>query len=113
MGFRWEMSKVLLPVPNIGSVIGYASGCLPLVVMMQTADNRYLDHLGPGRLPLEHHQLMPQRQNFQGEIVPRAAERQRVGQNDPENSQHDLLTLLANPRQSNISSPDGISATHR
>jgi hypothetical protein len=54
---------------------------------------------------------MPQRQNFQGEIVSRSAEGQRVGQNDPENDQHDLLTLLANPRESIISSPDGVSAT--
>ena len=62
---------------------------------------------------MEYHQLMPQRQNFQGEIVPRSAEQQWVGHNDPEDGQHVFLTLLANPRQSIISSADGISATHR
>ena len=36
---------VLLPVPGIGSVIGSASGSLPQVVMMQTAQLRHLDHL--------------------------------------------------------------------
>jgi hypothetical protein len=82
-------------------------------MMMQTAEQRHFDHLGPGRLPLEHHQLMSQRLNIQGEILPRAAEQERVGQNDPENGQRDLFTLIANPRQSIISSPDGISATHR
>src|SRR6266516_4074822 len=30
--------------------------------------------LGPPRLPFEHHELMAQRQNFQGEIVPRSKE---------------------------------------
>jgi hypothetical protein len=36
------MGKVLLSVPNLGLVIGSASGRLPLVVMMQTADQRHL-----------------------------------------------------------------------
>jgi hypothetical protein len=39
------MGKVLLPVPNLGSVVGSASGSLPQALMMQTADQRYLDHL--------------------------------------------------------------------
>src|SRR5512136_2874853 len=39
------MGKVLLLVPNLGSVVGSASGSLPQVLMMQTADQRYLNHL--------------------------------------------------------------------
>ena len=39
---------------------------------------------GPERLPFEHHELMAQRQDFEGEIVPTSEERKRVGQNDPE-----------------------------
>ena len=38
------MGKVLLLVPNLGSVVGSASGSLPQVLMMQTADQRHLDH---------------------------------------------------------------------
>src|SRR5439155_21829183 len=69
--------------------------------------------LGPARLPFEHHELMAQRQSFQGEIVPRSKERKRIGQNDAKNSQHDPLSLIANPRHSIISRRDGLSATHR
>jgi hypothetical protein len=39
------MGKVLLPVPNLGSVVDSASGNLPQVLMMQTANQRHLDHL--------------------------------------------------------------------
>jgi len=39
------MGKVLLAVPHFGSVVGSASGSLPQVLMMQTANQRYLDHL--------------------------------------------------------------------
>ena len=39
---------------------------------------------GPARLPFEHHELMAQRQDFEGEIVPTLEEGKRVGQNDPE-----------------------------
>ena len=44
MRISMEMGKVLLPVLNLGSVVGSASGSLPQVLMMQTADQRYLDH---------------------------------------------------------------------
>ena len=44
-GLGWEMGKVLLSVPNHGSVVGPVSGSLPPVVMMQTADQRHLEHL--------------------------------------------------------------------
>ena len=40
------------------------------------------------RLPFEAHELMAQRQNFQGEIVPRSKERKRIPQNDPKKGQH-------------------------
>ena len=36
-------------MPDMGSVIGSASSSLPQVVMMQTADSRYLNHLPPFR----------------------------------------------------------------
>ena len=36
---------LLLPVSDLGSVTGYPSGNLPQVPMMQTADERHLDHL--------------------------------------------------------------------
>ncbi len=39
---------------------------------------------GPACLPFEHHELMAQRQDFEGEIVPASEERKRVCQNDPE-----------------------------
>jgi hypothetical protein len=55
--------------------------------------------LGPRRLWLEYHQLMPQHRNFQGEILPESAEPQRVRQNYPVNGPRDFLTLLRNPRQ--------------
>jgi len=45
MRISTEMGKALLPVLNLGSVVGSASGSLPQVLMMQTADQRYLDHL--------------------------------------------------------------------
>jgi hypothetical protein len=34
--------------------------------------------------PFEHHELMAQRQDFEGEIVPASEERKRICQNDPE-----------------------------
>ena len=36
-----------------------------------------------------------------------------VCQNDPKSGQHNSLKLIANPLQSIISRPDGLSATHR
>src|SRR5207249_4506113 len=69
--------------------------------------------LGPARLPFEHHELMAQRQNFQGEILSRSEERKRIDQNEPENGQHGPLSLIANHRHSIISQRDGFSATHR
>src|SRR6266536_104106 len=68
--------------------------------------------LGPARLPFEHHELMAQRQNFQGKILSRSEERKRLGQNDPENGQHGPLSLIANHRHTIISQRDGFSATH-
>ena len=59
--------------------------------------------LGPVPLPFEHHDLVAQGQNFQGEIVPRSKERKRIGQNDPKKGQHDPLTLMANSLPSTIS----------
>ncbi len=55
---------------------------------------------------------MAQRQDFQGEIVPASKERKRVCQNDPKSGQHSSPRLIANPRQSIISRPDKLSATH-
>ena len=58
---------------------------------------------GPARLPFEHQELMAQRQNFQGEIVPPSKERKRIRQNDPKHGQHDPLSLKANSLHSTIS----------
>ena len=43
---------------------------------------------GPTGLPFEHYELMAQRQDFEGEIMPTSEERKRVTQNEPENGQH-------------------------
>ena len=67
---------------------------------------------GLARLPFKHHELMAQCQDFEGEIAPTSEERMRVGQNDPENGEHSLVILIENPRQSIISRPDGLYATH-
>ncbi len=63
-------------------------------------------------LPFEHQELMAQRQDFEGEIVPASEARKWVCQNDPKNGQHNALKLIANLRQSIISRPNGLSATH-
>ena len=48
-----------------------------------------------------------------GEIVSRSEDRIRIGQNDPEISQHSPFILITKPRQSIISRLDGVFATHR
>jgi hypothetical protein len=45
LGFGWDRGKVLLPLPTIAPSVDAASGSLPEVLMMQTADPRHLDHL--------------------------------------------------------------------
>jgi hypothetical protein len=59
MGISMGDGQISSPRAEPWSVVGSASGSLPQVLMMQNADQRYLDHLGPGCLPLEHTQLMP------------------------------------------------------
>ena len=68
---------------------------------------------GLARLPFEHHELMAQCHDFEGEIVLMSKERKRAGQNDPESGQHSPVILIANLRQSIISTTDGLPATHR
>ena len=68
---------------------------------------------GPAWLPFEHHELMAQSQDFEGKIVPASEERKWVCQNDPKSGQYNSPKPIANPRQSIISRPDGLSATHR
>jgi len=49
---------------------------------------------------------------LQGEIMLGTEQRQQVDQKHPWNFKHDRPSLVANARQSIISSPDGVSATH-
>jgi hypothetical protein len=84
----------------------------PLVYATSLANVGFVVALNRRLKNFNRRQLMPQRQNLQGVLVPGSAERKRVGQNDPKNGQHDHLSLVGNPSQSIISRPDRISATH-